>query len=295
MMRVSDSMIFGNADRLSARARESVNTATEQAATGIRVQHAGDDPAAAGQMISHQLNASRLTAIAAGATAASAELKSADGALQGVNNVLIRATEVATQMANSSNNAGDRASAAQEVDQLIASVVGDLNAKVGSRYVLGGTSDNAAPFSADGTYNGDANVRQVEIAPGVYQASSVNAAAAIKGVGGGVDVIGALQALSAALKANDPSAVSNTLTALQAGTSQVASARASAGNSMNTFDSAISLLQSQSGAETATVSALGDIDEVTAAGNLALAQRSLDAALTASAQGFQLSLLDKIR
>jgi flagellar hook-associated protein 3 FlgL len=295
MMRISDSMIFGNADRLSQRARESVNTATEQAASGIRVQHAGDDPAAAGQMVTHQLNSTRLTAIAAGATAASAELKSSDSALSGVNNALIRATEIATQMANSTNNASDRTNAAAEVDQLVASVVGDLNAKVGNRYVLGGTADGAPPFNADGTYNGDANVRQVEIAPGVYQASSVNAAAAIKGVGGGVDVIASLQALSADLKNNDATAVGQTLTSLQTSTSQVASARASAGFDMNAFDSAISLLQSQAGTESNAVTTLGDVDEVTAASNLALAQRSLDAALTASAQGFQLSLLDKIR
>jgi flagellar hook-associated protein 3 FlgL len=294
-MRVTDSMIFGNADRLSARARESVNTATEQAASGIRVQHAGDDPAAAGQMVTHQLNSTRLTAIAAGATAASAELKSTDTALSGVNNALIRATEIATQMANSTNNASDRTNAAAEVDQLVASVVGDLNAKVGNRYILGGTADSAPPFNADGTYNGDANARQVEIAPGVYQDSSVNASAAIKGTGGGVDVIASLQALSAALKNNDVTAVGQTLTALQTSTSQVASARAAAGFDMNAFDSAISLAQSQAGTESAAVSTLGDVDEVTAASNLALAQRSLDAALTASAQGFQLSLLDKIQ
>ena len=128
MMRVTDSMIFGNADLLSQRARQSVNTATEQAASGVRVQHAGDDPAAAGQMVTHQLNSTRLTAIANGATAASAELKTSDTALSGVNNALIRATEIATQMANSTNNASDRTNAAAEVDQLVASVVGDLNA-----------------------------------------------------------------------------------------------------------------------------------------------------------------------
>jgi flagellar hook-associated protein 3 FlgL len=294
-MRISDSMIFGNADRLSARARESVNTATEQASSGIRVAHPGDDPAAAGLMVTHQLNATRLTAIAAGATAASAELKTSDGALSGVNNALIRATEIATQMANSSNSATDRAGAAQEVDQLIASVAGDLNAKVGDRYVLAGTADKTPPFAADGTYSGNAGVRQVEIAPGVYQASSVDVATAIKGAGGGVDVFASLQALSTALKSNDVSGVSQSLTALQTSTAQVASARASAGFDMNTFDSAIALAQSQADSENNAVSNLGNIDEVTAASNLALAQRSLDAALTASAQGFQLSLLNKIQ
>jgi flagellar hook-associated protein 3 FlgL len=294
-MRISDSMMFGNADRLSARARESLTTATEQASTGVRVAHAGDDPTAAGLMISHQMGADRLTAIASGATAASAELKSADGSLQSVNNALLRATELATQMANSSNSASDRAGAAQEVDGLVSAVVSDLNAKVGNRYIFGGTADSSAPFAADGTYNGDANTRQVEIAPGVYQAASVNAAAAINGSGGGVDVLATLKSLSAALKNNDPAAVSQLLTGLQSATGQVAAARTGAGVDMNTFDGAISLMQSQADAEKATVNSLGGVDEVTAASNLAFAQQSLNAALTAAAQGFKLSLLDKVQ
>jgi flagellar hook-associated protein 3 FlgL len=294
-MRITDTMIFGNADLLSMKARDDVNTAEEQASTGIRVVHAGDDPAAAGQMIEHQLNAARMTAISAGATDASAELKTADTALSGVNDALDRATELATEMANSTNNASDRASAATEVDGLISTVVSDLNAQVGNRYVLGGTADSSPPFNADGSYNGNAQTRQVEIAPGVYQAASVNASAAIKGTGGGVDVIATLQALSTALKNNDPNAVSDTLTNLQASTAQVAEARTSAGVDMNAFDSSVSIMNTQSTTETTAASNLGDIDEVTAASNLALAQRALDAALTATAQGFQLTLLDKVQ
>ena len=101
--------------------------------------------------------------------------------------------------------------------------------------------------------------------------------------------------LSAALKNNDASAISQLLTPLSASTNQVAGARTAAGVSMSAFDTAVAILQAQSGAETDAVAGLGEVDEVTAASNLALAQRSLDAALTAAAQGFQLSLLDKVR
>jgi flagellar hook-associated protein 3 FlgL len=294
-MRISDSMIFGAATLYTAKARETEATDEQQASTGARVVHAGDDPAAAGEMVAHQLNQARMNSISAGASSAGDELKTTDSALGSVNDVLIRATEIATQMANDTYNATDRASSAVEVDGLVSSMVGDLNVKFGNRYLLGGTADSAPPFAQDGTYNGNSSIRKVEIAPGVYQQSSVDAATAIGGANGGVNVIASMQALSAALKNNDPAAISAALTGLQQSSAQVSTARTSAGVNLNAFDTAVTLMGSQSDSETATISKLGDVDEVTAASNLAMAQQALNAALTATAQGFSLSLLDKIQ
>ena len=78
----------------------------------------------------------------------------------------------------------DRGALSQQIVQL-------MNTQVAGRYIFGGTKDSAPPFDASGNYVGDGNVRQIEIAPGLLQASSIRADVALKGTGGGIDVFGA--------------------------------------------------------------------------------------------------------
>lgn len=294
-MRITDQRIFQDASTFTAKARQADEAAQAQVSTGLRVQHAGDDAAAAGLMVSHGLAEARLSAIASGATSASAELASADNALQGVNDALLNATQLATQMANDTVSPSQRSSAAAQVTQLSATIVGLLNTKDGSRYLFGGNQDSKPPFDSTGAYLGDTGVRQVEVAPGVMQPASVRADVALKGAGGGVDVLAALSKLQAALTSNDAAGISASLTALKAGTDQVSQARAAAGISIGTLTAGARIATTQRDAQTASITALGGADEVQAASSLALAQRALEASITASAQAFQMTLLNKIQ
>src|SRR5512137_830182 len=174
-MRVTDQMLFQMSSRYGGQARARVERATAQAASGMRVVHPGDDPAAAGLLVEGRVAQARLDAIATAAGRASDELTAADGALGSVNDALVRARELAMQLANPTYDASQRTQAAGEVDQLLQQVVSQMNAEVGGRYVFGGNRDGSAPFDAAGAYLGDAGVRQVEIAPGVLSAASVRA------------------------------------------------------------------------------------------------------------------------
>jgi len=258
------------------------------------VAQPGDDPGAAGLITVHLATASRADAIATVAGRASDELGSADAALSDVANGLARARELAVQLSSAGYTAQQRADGAKEVDGIVASVIANLNTRVGGRYVFGGRADGAPPFDATGNYSGDSGVRQVEIAPGVLQDSSLRADVALKGAGGGVDVLATLQSLSAALSANDPTTAAATLDALASGTAQVASARSQAGVSIAAFDAAVSASTKAKDDATALASKLSDADPIAAASQLAQAQQALDAALTAVAKGFQLSLADKL-
>ncbi|MGC3998713.1 MAG: flagellar biosynthesis protein FlgL [Anaeromyxobacter sp.] len=306
-MRVTDRMIFDAATLNSGRAQERAQQATQVATTGVRVVHPGDDPAAAALVSAERGRVTRLDAIATATGRASDELAAADGALDEVGNLISRARELAVQLSTSTYDAADRAAGAKEVQGIIQSVVASLNVKVGNRYVLAGNADGAPPFApvtfdalgnvdpvATGAYAGDAGVRQVEIAPGVLQDASVRADVAMKGAGGGVDVLATLAALANALSANDPVATSATLTNLTAGTTQLASARGQAGASMAALDAAAAANKTARDDAKVRIGNLADADTIQAASELALAQRALDAALTASAKSFQLSLLNKL-
>jgi flagellar hook-associated protein 3 FlgL len=290
-MRVTESMIYQQTiDRANA-ALVNVAKAQGQLSSGLRVVQPGDDPQAAGLLVRHKFDQTQISAIQNGAQSAANELNTVDSALGSVSTALARAQVLATQLGNDTYNAGDRAAAATEIDGLFKQVVGSLNTRFGDRYVFGGYVDNQPPFTNDGTYRGDTGVRQVEVAPGVYEDASIRADVMAKGVGGGSDILQTLTNLSAALRANDSDAIRASVASLQAGSNQVSAAQSQAGTSVNIFTSAVSTCTQQNTDETKIISQLGDADVMDASTKLSLAQYALNATLTAASQTLNLSLV----
>jgi len=294
-MRVTDRAIFDAASRSTGLARERLETSTHEMSTGRRVSHPGDDPVAAALAVRFAADASGHDARGKALDAAVTELDTVDNALSGVNDLLQQAHELTVQMANGTYSAADRANAANQIDNIVTSVVGQLNIKFGDRYVFGGTKDDAPPFGANGTYNGAADTRQVELFPGIYQSASVRADVALRGVGGGTDVIGALQQLATDLRSNSAGGITAAVGRLSTGIDQVAALQSQVGSATNVITMASTAARAAQDEIGKRKSALTEVDAFEAATNLALAQRALDAALTASAKSFELSLLDKLR
>ena len=294
-MRVTDGMLFLSAVQNSDAARSRLEASMTIASTGLRVSHPGDDPVAAGLVTQASALQARAGAIGTAAQRASDELAAADGSLNDVTNALARVREIAVQFASGGYTAAQRAGAAEEVKSLQSAIVASLNAKVGGHYLMGGTLDGTPPFDAAGNYAGDAGVKQVEIAPGVLQDASVRADVAFKGAGGGVDLFTALGGLQTALQANDQAGVAATLTPLDTATSQVSAARAQVGADMNAFDAAVTASQSVRDGARTQISHLVDADAIQANTDLALAQRALQASLTATSSSFQFTLLNYLK
>jgi flagellar hook-associated protein 3 FlgL len=227
-------------------------------------------------------------------TRASDELVSVDNTMEQVTQALTHAQELSVQLANDSYNASDRANAAVEVEQLRQAVVAQLNQRYGDRYLFGGMKDASPPFDATGAYLGDANVRQVELAPGVMQDASIRADQAFKGVGGGVDVLGALDTLSTALAANDAVQIRASVQGLTDGLQQISNFRSRAGAMMNVFDVAAGTAKAFHDGAVDAQNKLQNADIFEASTRLAAAQSALQAAMSAAAQSFKLTLLDKL-
>ena len=293
-MRVTDKMIFQNAAANAAKSRDRAQTAMEQVSTGMRVVHPGDDPTVAAMMVRGQQTVDRMNAISQNASRAGDEVDAADSALQSLGDVLARARELAVQMGNDSYSATDRAGAATEIDGLVQQAVTLMNTNVNGRYIFGGNKDQTAPFDTAGNYNGDTAVRQVEVAPGVLEDSSVRADVAVKGVGGGVDIFATLQALSTALKTNNGDAIRGSLTDLTTSTTQVTTTLAHVGAMGDAFATAQTLAKSTSDATTKNVANQSEADVIESSSQLALANSALNATLTAAAQSFNLSLVNKL-
>ncbi len=293
-MRVTDRMIFDSAAERTLRAREEAEQATQEVTTGRRVVHPGDDPAAAALMSTQKMAADRADSIAKTTSRASDELQSAYDALNGLNEVFSRAKELAVQFGNDTYDAGARATGAPEVDSLFREAVSLLNSQMGDRYIFGGNKDAAPPFDAAGNYGGDAGLRQIEIAPGILEPVSVRADVVAKGVGGGTDVLATLTSLATAMRNNDGNAIRSSLTQFDGSIHQLSLATAQVSSTVETLQTAQTVSRAAKTSAETEIAALGDADIVQASSRLALANHALEAALTASAKSFQLSLLNKL-
>lgn len=293
-MRVSDQAIFDLANQRIMRARVNSVEATDEVSSGKRVTHPWDDAAAAGLIVRHEQEAARQGAVSQMADRASEELGMADGALDQVTTSLTRLKELAVQLSNDTYSAADRAGGAQEVNQLFTAVVSQLNVRLGERYLFGGMQDTNPPFDAAGNYLGDSNIRKVEIAPGVLQDASPRADVALKGVGGGTDVLASVQAFSAALTANNPAGIRTAVQALDDSIAQVSKERSRVGAMVNVFDVASSMARQTQNATSDARSKLEDVDIFEASTKLSATQRALEASISAASQSFKLSLLDKL-
>ncbi|HEX7596774.1 MAG TPA: flagellar hook-associated protein FlgL [Polyangia bacterium] len=294
-MRVTETMIFQRTTDRANAALVNVAKAQSQVSSGLRVVAPGDDPQAAGMLVRHRFDQTRITAIQSGAQRALDELNASDSALEGVKSSLARAQVLATQFGNDTYSAADRASAAEEVDGLFKQVMGDLNTRFGDRYLFGGFKDNQPPFDASGGYNGDTGVRQVEVAPGVYDDASVRADLMAKGVGGGVDILQGLQDLSTALRSNDGDSIRASIDNLQTGLDQVSAARSRVGTSVNIFTSTVNECSLQILDKKKVISELGDADVLDASSKLSLAQYALNATLTAASKTLDFSLVNLLK
>jgi flagellar hook-associated protein 3 FlgL len=293
-MRVTEKMIFETSIAQTERSRENLDTAQSQVASGTRVQHPGDDPVAAALSVGHTVDKARFTAVGASAQKAVDELNAADNALSGITTVADRAQVIATQFGNDSYSATDRAAASAEVDGLFQEAISLLNSTYGGRFIFGGYKDNAAPFDPTGAYQGDDNIRSVEVAPGLYQPASLDANTIVKGANGGVDLLQTLTDLSTALKTNDANGVRTGLANVNGVVNQLAAGRTQAGMAQDAFQTAVSTAQTAVSDETVKIGKLLDADILDASTRLASAQYALNATLTASAKTLSMSLADKL-
>jgi flagellar hook-associated protein 3 FlgL len=297
-VRITDKMIFEKASSGAGRARDEMQAASDQVSSGVRVQHPWDDPGAAAQVIVFHSDAQRAAAIGQGAQRASSELNAADDALSTANDLLAQARDLAVQFSNDTYSPEERLAASKAVDGLRAQLLTVANARYGGRYLFGGFKDNVPPFDASGAYGGDSGVQRVETAPGQFEDASVPGDTLFKGTSGnstgGVDIFAVLGSLSTALTNSDPSGIQGSLAGLETSIDQVIQGRAKAGTSANVFDTASSAADAAKQSSDAAASKLTDADVFTSASRLAYAQRALDAALSASAKTFQLTLVSKL-
>ncbi len=288
------------------------NALQNQAATGLRIQSASDDPAAMestlrdlSQKAAQNQYASNIGTLQTRATAVYNVMQS----LQTISN---RASEIATSAGSPTASPAQLDNYANEVQQLIQQAAQLMNTKdpASGQYLFSGTNSTQTPYltttDVNGnitavTYHGNASVNQVEIAPGTTVSADVpgentgtsGARGLITDGTSGADLFNHLISLQNNLQSGNTAAITSTDSAnLQKDENNLLYQISNNGAVQNHLTSAATFAANQSSSLDQMISNSSSADLVQTMVQLSQAQTAYQAALQSSAKIMQLSLLN---
>lgn len=283
-MRVTDSSTFDLARQTVADARTRVADAQRQASTGLRVEKPSDDPLAAAQAKRASAKEVRAESHQRVTSYAGMALEVMDSALSHVADLLQRVRELAIQAANDTIGPDQRAAAAAEVGTIKDQILAIANTEVDGRYVFAGRANSGAPYDANGTYQGDPEGKEVEVAPGVRAEEGMPGNRIFGSAGGGIDIFAALDSLQTALAANDRAGMQAGLGSIATSHDQVVNARALVGVQAERMEVARSVAERAQFEAIDHRSKAVEADVFDSFVGLARAQQQLQAAVQVAAQ-----------
>ncbi len=166
-MRVPEKMLFESIVNRMQRQTESVFRLQEQVSSGKKVNRPSDDPIGQSLILNYQKSIASTEQHLRNIDRGNAMLSTGESALQGVEDRLQRARELAVQMANGTYSSLDRATAAKEIREIYDQMVASANTRVEGRYLFAGHQTQTKPFVDRGRYLGTAVTLPVTITTGV--------------------------------------------------------------------------------------------------------------------------------
>jgi flagellar hook-associated protein 3 FlgL len=288
-MRIADNMRYTMLSLGNERNSQALMTATQAASSGIAVGEPSDNPVAYAAAVTQDGQIAQVTSRRSAINQATNNLSLADNTLSSAADVLTQVKSVALQMANGDENAGDRATAATTVSQLMSTLVGLANTKGANGYIFAGTNTGTAPFTATGAFTGNDDTVNVEVADNTTVAGNASGAQAFTAAGG-QDVFQTLTNLSTAMANNDVTGIQNQLGGLDASYDQVVAARSDVGSTVDRLNTASQVstnaLTTLQTAQASTV----DADAITAYSNLSQTQTAYQASMQVTSQILSLPL-----
>lgn len=277
-MRVTEHRMLQLAADQLGQNRERVAKAAGRLASGLDVQLPSDDVVRWGEGMRAESAAAESRARGGAIDRAREQLSQVENSLGDITNGLLRARELAVQMANGTWSATDRQGVAAEVIEIRQRIVASASVRgVDGDYLLSGSLARSGPYDALGNYIGDAEQRRIESGPGgLVEPSSVNAEG-LTAANGGVDIVPWLDALVVALQGNSQAGVQATLDPIAQAVDQASLLRSQVGDYLHALDDADSARASFEVNLAKIKQRAVDTDPVAAASDLAGSQIALQA------------------
>lgn len=177
-MRIATQQVFlSNVNNIN-RTNEQIFQTQQQLSTGRRVLQPSDDPLAAAQIQTFQLEIARTEQFDSNIEVAERRLQLEETTIEQVNNLSVRLRELTLQARNGTLTNTDRRSIASEVDGVIEALEGLLNTvDVQGEFLFAGNRGLTEPYTLDQSrgryvFNGDDGQRFLQIGPSNQVAST---------------------------------------------------------------------------------------------------------------------------
>lgn len=276
-----------------------------QLATGLRVNNLSDDPLAARRAVNAQTEIRKNDQYLVNISTTSSSLVETETSILSTVDLVQRVRELALQGNNSTNQQPQRDQIANEIDQLIESLLVEGNHITNGRYIFGGTRTNNPPFVATRGANGDIasvayqgnNERfQIEISDGVrVNGNEPGSALFTAAQPGSVDIFQVFLDLRDNLRSGNVGALEGGLTDLNTAEDQLLLSTSRVGALQNRFEKVDANLRDITIQLRQVISDNIDADFAEVTLNLNAQSNAFQAALSAGARVIQPSLLSFIQ
>jgi len=274
-----------------------------QLSSGKRIQNPSDDPYGAGHAIQLSGQLAGLSAYGRNVSDGAAWTQASDSALMNMQNVTQRVRELLVEAGNDTTGQAGRVDTAAEIDQLTDAIKQDANTQYAGQYVFAGTATSTTPYQIGGsdTYSGNTGTVSREIGPGVTIQVNSDLSSVLGSGQAAADnkLLNTLRDISQHLRggtAADANALRTTdLQNLDNNLDALSTLQANVGATENRLSLATSRIADLQSSTTKLLSLTQDVDFAKAATDYSTEQASYTAALRASANIIQSSLLDFLK
>jgi flagellar hook-associated protein 3 FlgL len=280
-------------------AQNRLNVTQEQLSSGKKILQPSDDPYGATRAVDLNGELAGLQTYSDNITDGTAWATASDTALTSISNAVQRVRTLVVEAANGTNSQSNLDAINSEISQLTDSIKQSANAKYNGQYVFAGSATGTAPYTtANDAYQGNAGVVNRAIGPGTTL--QVNADLnSVLGSGQSANdgkLLNTLASISQHLTggtASDLAALGGSdLSALDSNISTLSQVQTGVGATVNRLSQASTRIQSLQTSDTASLSNVQDADYATTLTNFSNEQAAFTAALKASANIVQSSLID---
>lgn len=257
-----------------------------EVASGKKVTKPSDAPSAAREIMLATKEINLIQKYQDSIKIAEQRLALEEAALNGIEELLIKAKEIAVGESSSNRTATTRSQMKAFVDQLIKEAIAIGHTRHGSAYIFGGTRTNAAPFDSNNQYVGAHEKWKVEVKKGITIEPNHTGQEILLDSG----VLEALQNLSDALGNNDVAAIQAAMNQIDRAMVNIHNLHADIGVKMQRIETMAQEHEDTILALTERRSSLEDADLVESINRLLARENALQAAMLAISRATNLSL-----
>jgi flagellar hook-associated protein 3 FlgL len=296
-MRVSDRQRYELANSRVGAAKSDNTAMLEQLSTQKRINRLSDDPIGLGESLKRKTQIASADQFLKNIDFSKGYIERTEGALNGIQDFLIRAKELSVSMANDTYDANSRLATAREVKEILEGVVALANSAYGNRYVFGGFRTMTPPVSRDGNFMGDDGAIFLQVDDGTFrqinlQARNLFVPSADEREGGRLGMVHTLEILKQALETDDVEGIRRAMTELDFQMDKTSSYQATLGSIYNGIEETAKRLELNREMVQENLSRIEDADVYRVTSDFKRTESVLQSTLLASNKLLQPSLMN---